>query len=141
MNGGNSSWQEARDSGSIGRPLLSLLEPLARLDGGLELVDVSTRPNPRSKSQIQMRAAIARFCPHPPCHPQWRLQVHTSQDGTQKLVLAPEALGGQAASSGSRIEAVVIPMGPEGDRRGTLCVSSQVGCAMNCKVGCRPTLV
>mmetsp|Transcript_14545 Transcript_14545/g.36811 ORF Transcript_14545/g.36811 Transcript_14545/m.36811 type:complete len:273 (-) Transcript_14545:272-1090(-) len=24
-------------------------------------------------------------------------------------------------------------MGPEGDRRGTLCVSSQVGCAMNCK--------
>ena len=45
----------------------------------------------------------------------------TSSDGTQKwLIKFPD---------GSEIETVFIP---DGDR-GTLCVSSQVGCTLNCK--------
>lgn len=44
----------------------------------------------------------------------------TSKDGTRKWVLKTE--------SGSSVEAVLIP---EGDRK-TLCVSSQVGCSLDC---------
>jgi len=46
--------------------------------------------------------------------------VHESADGTQKLVLR--------CDDGASIESVIIP---EGDRR-TLCVSSQVGCSLDC---------
>lgn len=52
------------------------------------------------------------------------LQVSCSQDDTKKFLMA---LG-----DGSRIETVLIP-GPDHD---TLCVSTQVGCAMGCRI-CR----
>jgi 23S rRNA (adenine2503-C2)-methyltransferase len=48
------------------------------------------------------------------------LQVQTSTDGTRKWLLK--------ARSSSAIEMVFIPE----DTRGTLCVSSQVGCALDC---------
>ena len=48
------------------------------------------------------------------------LQEQTSSDGTRKWLLK--------ARSGSAIEMVFIPE----DTRGTLCVSSQVGCALDC---------
>lgn len=56
----------------------------------------------------------------------WRAQadpveVHRSEDGTTKLVLS--------LHDGARIEAVLIEMQPG---RLTLCVSTQVGCAMAC---------
>jgi 23S rRNA (adenine2503-C2)-methyltransferase len=46
--------------------------------------------------------------------------VHPSADGTQKWVME--------LHDGQRVETVCIPEG----RRRTLCVSSQVGCALNC---------
>ena len=46
--------------------------------------------------------------------------VHGAADGTRKLVLA--------TADGARIEAVLIPEA----RRQTLCVSSQVGCSLDC---------
>jgi 23S rRNA (adenine2503-C2)-methyltransferase len=45
---------------------------------------------------------------------------HPSADGTQKWLLRMDATNG--------IEAVYIPV----DERGTLCISSQVGCALDC---------
>ena len=51
--------------------------------------------------------------------------VHSAADGTRKLALRTD--------DGAIIEAVVIP-GVVGEAdRATLCVSSQVGCAMNCQ--------
>ncbi len=60
-------------------------------------------------------------------------QIHTASDGTRKLALRTD--------DGAIIESVVIPAvqpprqgGPGPDHgRATLCVSSQVGCAMNCR--------
>jgi len=49
-----------------------------------------------------------------------RLAVHVAADGTRKLVLGTR--------DGARIEAVLIPEG----RRQTLCVSSQIGCSLDC---------
>jgi 23S rRNA (adenine2503-C2)-methyltransferase len=51
--------------------------------------------------------------------------VHSAGDGTHKLALRTD--------DGASVEAVVIPgvVGEAG--RATLCVSSQVGCAMNCQ--------
>ncbi len=46
---------------------------------------------------------------------------HTASDGTRKWVLE--------LADGARVETVLIP---DGERR-TLCVSSQVGCALDCK--------
>ncbi|MFK7929973.1 MAG: 23S rRNA (adenine(2503)-C(2))-methyltransferase RlmN [Myxococcota bacterium] len=48
-------------------------------------------------------------------------EVHANPDGTQKLVVE--------LVDGKRVEAVLVPMR---DDRWTLCVSSQVGCAMAC---------
>ena len=48
------------------------------------------------------------------------LSTHTSEDGTRKWVLE--------VGAGNAIETVFIPE----DDRGTLCVSSQVGCALAC---------
>ena len=45
---------------------------------------------------------------------------HFSQDGTRKWVVALD--------NGNKVETVFIPDG----KRGTLCVSSQVGCALDC---------
>jgi 23S rRNA (adenine2503-C2)-methyltransferase len=45
---------------------------------------------------------------------------HVAADGTQKLVLA--------TGDGARIESVIIPE----ERRRTLCVSSQIGCSLDC---------
>ncbi|MCB9785472.1 MAG: 23S rRNA (adenine(2503)-C(2))-methyltransferase RlmN [Deltaproteobacteria bacterium] len=54
--------------------------------------------------------------------PELRLaQVLPTEDGTTKLVIA--------LADGARVEAVIIPGGKE---RATLCLSSQVGCAMGC---------
>ncbi|MBA3547942.1 MAG: 23S rRNA (adenine(2503)-C(2))-methyltransferase RlmN [Nannocystis sp.] len=51
--------------------------------------------------------------------------VHTASDGTRKLALRTD--------DGAVIEAVLIP-GVFGDQaRATLCISSQVGCAMGCR--------
>lgn len=47
--------------------------------------------------------------------------AQTTDDGTTKLVAA--------LHDGARVEAVIIP---NGEKRATLCVSSQVGCAMAC---------
>lgn len=53
-------------------------------------------------------------------------RVHTAADGTRKLVFELER--------GGKIEAVVIPAtSSSGRRRNTLCISSQLGCAMNCQ--------
>jgi 23S rRNA (adenine2503-C2)-methyltransferase len=46
--------------------------------------------------------------------------VHAAGDGTRKLVLA--------TGDGARIEAVIIPE----ERRQTLCISSQIGCSLDC---------
>lgn len=61
-----------------------------------------------------------------------RLQsVHAAADGTRKLALTLTAGPG----AGGRVEAVLIPIvrSSGGRSRITLCVSSQVGCAMNCQ--------
>jgi len=49
-----------------------------------------------------------------------REAVHVAGDGTRKLVLA--------TADGARIESVIIPE----ERRQTLCVSSQIGCSLDC---------
>lgn len=49
--------------------------------------------------------------------------VHTAADGTRKIVFSVES---------GTIETVVIPCSA-GRGRTTVCVSSQVGCAMNCQ--------
>jgi 23S rRNA (adenine2503-C2)-methyltransferase len=49
-----------------------------------------------------------------------RVAVHAAADGTRKLVLQTR--------DGARIETVLIPEG----RRRTLCVSSQIGCSLDC---------
>jgi 23S rRNA (adenine2503-C2)-methyltransferase len=49
-----------------------------------------------------------------------RVSVHDAADGTRKLVLA--------TLDGAKIESVLIPEG----KRQTLCVSSQVGCSLDC---------
>ena len=56
---------------------------------------------------------------------------HLAKDGTQKLVF--RCTSGEA--KGSLVETVLIPMvkGREQKPRLTICVSSQVGCAMNCQ--------
>jgi 23S rRNA (adenine2503-C2)-methyltransferase len=51
--------------------------------------------------------------------------VHTANDGTRKLALRTD--------DGAVIEAVVIPAVFGDPSRATLCISSQVGCAMNCR--------
>ncbi len=51
--------------------------------------------------------------------------VHTAADGTRKLQLR--------CDDGAMIEAVVIPGVNGATDRATLCVSSQVGCAMGCQ--------
>lgn len=58
--------------------------------------------------------------------------VHTAPDGTRKLL---STLAGDAAGAGS-VETVLIPVvRRQGERkRITVCVSSQIGCAMNCQV-------
>lgn len=58
--------------------------------------------------------------------------VHTAPDGTRKLL---SALPGDAAGAGS-VETVLIPVvRRQGERkRITVCVSSQIGCAMKCQV-------
>jgi 23S rRNA (adenine2503-C2)-methyltransferase len=48
------------------------------------------------------------------------VERHPSSDGTQKLALA--------TLEGDRIEAVIIPE----ERRRTLCVSTQIGCSLDC---------
>ena len=56
--------------------------------------------------------------------------AHTSSDGTRKWLFDVGPSGGAASDQASRngIETVFIPE----DDRGTLCVSSQVGCALEC---------
>lgn len=49
--------------------------------------------------------------------------VHPSDDGTERLVFA--------LHDGARVEGVLLPS-PTSDARVTLCLSSQVGCAMGC---------
>jgi 23S rRNA (adenine2503-C2)-methyltransferase len=51
--------------------------------------------------------------------------VRTASDGTRKLALRTD--------DGAVIESVVIPAVFGDPSRATLCISSQVGCAMNCK--------
>ncbi len=60
--------------------------------------------------------------------------THSARDGTHKLVF--DLVGGEGTATGT-IETVLIPMT---NRQGTglrytACVSTQVGCAMNCQVG------
>ena len=52
------------------------------------------------------------------------VSAHQSTDGTNKLLLG--------LRDGERVEAVLIPQPAPDDRAVTLCVSSQVGCAMGC---------
>ncbi|MEW5306884.1 MAG: hypothetical protein WDW36_009321 [Sanguina aurantia] len=58
--------------------------------------------------------------------------VHSARDGTRKLVFALNP--GEGSASGT-VETVLIPMTDKtgGNLRYTACVSSQVGCAMNCQ--------
>mmetsp|Transcript_22102 Transcript_22102/g.28626 ORF Transcript_22102/g.28626 Transcript_22102/m.28626 type:complete len:455 (+) Transcript_22102:53-1417(+) len=57
--------------------------------------------------------------------------VASAQDGTKKMIF--EVMNGQA--KGKSVETVIIPMkgGKVKQDRYTICVSSQVGCAMNCQ--------
>ncbi|CAN0106125.1 unnamed protein product [Scytosiphon promiscuus] len=57
--------------------------------------------------------------------------VQLAVDGTRKLVSVLTAGEGV----GKKVETVIIPMlrGPQKEPRYTICVSSQVGCAMNCQ--------
>src|ERR1700682_5516283 len=55
------------------------------------------------------------------------LSEHRSEDGTVKWLFDVGRAAGSSKSNG--IETVFIPE----DDRGTLCVSSQVGCALDCK--------
>ncbi len=61
--------------------------------------------------------------------------VSTAPDGTHKLVFSLKQ--GEGSAQG-RVETVLIPMTSRGNRniRYTACLSTQVGCAMNCQVGC-----
>ncbi len=52
----------------------------------------------------------------------------TSADGTRKWLLGMDGPFGKLGAGGNAIETVYIPE----PARGTLCVSSQVGCALNC---------
>ncbi len=52
----------------------------------------------------------------------------TSSDGTRKWLLAMDSSLGKPQAGGNAVETVYIPE----PSRGTLCVSSQVGCALNC---------
>ena len=52
-------------------------------------------------------------------------QIHSASDGTRKLALRTD--------DGAIIESVVIPAVHGDHRRATLCISSQVGCAMGCR--------
>jgi 23S rRNA (adenine2503-C2)-methyltransferase len=67
------------------------------------------------RTELSSRAGI--------CHPEV-LVISSSQDGTAKFLLGLQ--------DGLSIETVYIP----GDDHDTLCVSSQVGCAMQCRI-CR----
>ncbi|KAG6549465.1 hypothetical protein Mapa_009001 [Marchantia paleacea] len=51
------------------------------------------------------------------------VKVHEAADGTRKIIFAVD---------GGTIETVIIPCAT-GNGRNTVCVSSQVGCAMNCQ--------
>lgn len=51
-----------------------------------------------------------------------------SHDGTRKWLLKLEALNGENSAAPNIVEMVFIP----GNSRGTLCVSSQVGCTLDC---------
>lgn len=52
--------------------------------------------------------------------------VHTAADGTKKLVFK--------LARGGKIESVIIPaVSSSGRKRNTLCISSQLGCSMNCQ--------
>ncbi|MEJ2769500.1 23S rRNA (adenine(2503)-C(2))-methyltransferase RlmN [Mycetohabitans sp. B46] len=64
------------------------------------------------RDKLKTRASI--------CHPAV-LQDHTSADGTRKWLLD--------VGEGNAVETVYIPE----QGRGTLCVSSQAGCAVNCR--------
>lgn len=57
--------------------------------------------------------------------------IHSAADGTRKMVF--QIAHGPAA--GGQVETVLIPISREqgSKARVTLCVSSQVGCAMNCQ--------
>ncbi|MEZ4266998.1 MAG: 23S rRNA (adenine(2503)-C(2))-methyltransferase RlmN [Myxococcota bacterium] len=78
---------------------------------GLELEDIPDLGLRHSEAiRAHSRAATARLT-----------GSQATDDGTTKLVIALE--------DGARVEAVIIP---NGDKRATLCVSSQVGCAMAC---------
>jgi 23S rRNA (adenine2503-C2)-methyltransferase len=63
----------------------------------------------------------ARIREHGLALPLGLADAQATEDGTTKLVIA--------LADGARVEAVLIPNGPE---RATLCLSSQVGCAMGC---------
>lgn len=57
-----------------------------------------------------------------------RLQIATAQhsvDGTRKYLLT--------LADGAQAETVYIPDDDENEHRGTLCISSQVGCTLNCR--------
>ena len=57
--------------------------------------------------------------------------THAARDGTEKLVFRCTS----GAAAGSLVETVLIPAvrGREHKPRLTVCVSSQVGCGMNCQ--------
>jgi 23S rRNA (adenine2503-C2)-methyltransferase len=56
------------------------------------------------------------------------LEQVDSKDGTRKFLFEIGGLGSYTAGNSNAVETVFIP---EGDR-GTLCVSSQVGCSLDC---------
>src|SRR5579883_3307197 len=52
-----------------------------------------------------------------------------SSDGTRKWLLAMDGMPGKPQTTGNAVETVYIPE----PARGTLCVSSQIGCGLNCR--------
>jgi adenine C2-methylase RlmN of 23S rRNA A2503 and tRNA A37 len=117
--------------------------PHATLSGGLQLQQVRVGldvrkegEKRRSKCSRAQRSGLQGLLPPlPPSSRNTPLQVARSKDGTRKLVF--KLTEGEAA--GGIVETVLIPVVREAGLRNriTICVSSQVGCAMNCQVGHR----
>jgi 23S rRNA (adenine2503-C2)-methyltransferase len=76
----------------------------------------------------QLRAALAAE------FSLWTMQLvrhQTSRDGTEKLLLAVAGSRPEAAAASAAMERIECVLLRDGERR-TICISSQVGCAMGC---------
>jgi 23S rRNA (adenine2503-C2)-methyltransferase len=62
-----------------------------------------------------------------------RYLIELSDGETVETVWMPEGDGGESGDGSEAGDEIEAPLSPENFRRATICVSSQVGCAVNCK--------